>query len=448
MSLLWLSLATTAGVGLTLLLVLILRLRGAGDWARLEARANTAEQQAVEIEQLRERLEMSQQRSAAAEQQNRDLQAAQLHERERLAELQREVETRFTQLAQKAIRETQSGLWSQAREELSKERSSHSELVQQRQQAVENLVKPLQERLLAISREQAEFKGILTQQLVDLKSYSTQVAQQAQQLSDALRHAPKARGRWGEMQLRNVLELAGLSAHVDYQLEVSTRDEEGALKRPDALIRLPGGRRLVVDAKAPLSGFWDASEARDEAAQTAGLARHAQAVRDHARDLAKKAYWEQFDEAPDFVILFLPGENFYIAAVSQNPDLFDEALASGVLIVGPTMLLALAKGVAQGWRQEALVDNAKAIGQLGKELYDALKLMGDRYLELGQRLESANRSYGKMVGSLERTVMPKARKFTTLQNLDALPQLDRPDRAVRQLSGVDFRHLTRESSED
>ena len=255
-------------------------------------------------------------------------------------------------------------------------------------------------------------------------------------LVNALRAAPKTRGRWGEHTLRNVLELAGLSAFCDFAAEHSYA-REGALVRPDVVIRLPGGRSIVVDAKASMTAYLDAVDAVEEAERERYLSLHAAQLRTQVKQLAGKAYWDGLIETPDFVVMFVPGDNFYAAAAERDPDLFEFAAAQRVLIVTPATLIALAKAVAYGWRQEKVAENAKRVHDLGRDLYKRLSTMGEHIAGLGKNLASSVRKYNDFIGSLEGSVMPQARRFNELEvegtsiEIVALPPVELEPRALR-----------------
>jgi DNA recombination protein RmuC len=291
-----------------------------------------------------------------------------------------------------------------------------------------------QQRLAALEQESARQMGALSAELRNVVTGQETVRSEAARLANALRAAPKTRGRWGEQQLRNAMELAGMSEHVDFDLEYSVEGESGRL-RPDAIIRLPGERRIVIDAKTSLSAYLEALEIADEAAREAKFVEHARQIKQHATLLAQKDYWAQFETAPDFVAMFVPGENFYSAALERDPDLFDYAIARRVLIVTPTTLIALAKAVAYGWSQIRATENARDIARLGAELHARLVTMAEPIVALGRSLEGATGNYNKFVGSLESRVFPTARQLRELapgESPRELPDLKETETVVRE----------------
>lgn len=266
----------------------------------------------------------------------------------------------------------------------------------------------------------------------------SQVRDETAKLVNALRASPKARGRWGEQSLRNVLEQAGLSQHADFQTEVSVNTEDGRL-RPDVIVRLPGGKKLIIDAKCSLNAFLDASEAHDEGSRTAHLAAHAAAIRRHAEQLGSKNYWAQFGDAADYVILYIPGEHFLTAALEQDDALWEWAFERRVLLATPTNLVAIARTVASVWRQEKLAEEAAEIARLGKELHSRLATMGGHVARMGRNLEQATGAYNAMVGSLESQVMTQAKRFEALEvssgakEIEPLPMVESAPRPLTKL---------------
>ena len=288
--------------------------------------------------------------------------------------------------------------------------------LEKRQQAVEQLVAPLKEQLgrvdqqlVKLDQERRESRGRLDAQLRTLTETGEKLRTETGALVTALRK-PNTRGQWGQMQLRNVVELAGMVRHCDFLEQATLPGDEGSL-RPDLVVRMPGGKQVLVDAKAPLQGVLDAYEARDEEERQRHLADHARLLRKHVRALAGKAYWDQLESTPDFVVLFLPGEHLYGAALEADPGLIEDAMARRVLIATPTTLLAMLRAVSYGWQQERVAESAQAISELGRELHGRLIKLSTLLQTLGSRLNSAVRAYNETVGSYEARVLPGARRF-------------------------------------
>ena len=286
-----------------------------------------------------------------------------------------------------------------------------------RQKAVAELVSPLQETLLGyrqqieqLERSRSEAYGSLSGELKAVAETQHAVRAETSKLVQALRASPKTRGRWGEHTLHNVLELSGLSPYCDFSTEETFDRIEGRV-RPDVVIRLPGGRNLVVDAKTSTFNYLDAIEAVTDVDRERHLALHAAQTREHMKKLAAKSYWDGLTETPDFVVMFIPGENFYAAAVERDPGLFEDAAAQRIVIVTPSTLIALAKAVAFGWRQEKVAENAKKVHDLGRELYRRVTAMAEHIQGTGGALHKAVKSFNEFIGSLEQSVMPQARRF-------------------------------------
>jgi DNA recombination protein RmuC len=305
-------------------------------------------------------------------------------------------------------------------------------------QPVEATLKRYEDGLTKVEKERVGSYEALREAVQLLHSGHAQVRDETRNLVNALRSSPKARGRWGEQSLRNVLEQAGLSPYADFQTEVSVNTEDGRL-RPDVIVRLPGGRKLIIDAKCSLNAFLDASEEIDDAARLAHLQRHAAAIRTHAQQLGSKNYWEQFGDAADYVILYIPGEHFLTAALEQDDRLWDWSFERRVLLATPTNLVAIARTVASVWRQERLAEEAAEIARLGKELHSRLATMGGHVAKLGRNLELATGAYNAFVGSLETQVLTQARRFEALEvssgakEIEAMPVVEAAPRPLTKL---------------
>jgi DNA recombination protein RmuC len=295
-----------------------------------------------------------------------------------------------------------------------------SQVFAQHRQGADEALTPIKEslalyqtRLAEIENARKEAYGALANELKTVAEGQGMVRAEAAKLVNALRAAPKARGRWGELQLQNLLDASGLTVGVDYVMEQSFNRDDARL-RPDVIINLPGGRHIVVDAKAPLTSYMNAIESVDEAERDLQLKAHAAAVRGHVKQLSSKEYQRALIDTVDFVALFMPGDNLLAAAVERDPDLLTDAMRDRVFIVTPVTMMALAKVVAFGWRQEKVAENAKQVHDLGVELFRRLQKMGELVGSVGKNLNQTVGRYNEFVASLESRVLPQARKFTEL----------------------------------
>ena len=275
---------------------------------------------------------------------------------------------------------------------------------------VDQRLKSYEEQVRALEQNRVNAFGELTGLIQSMREGQDAVRAEAARLGNSLTNAPKARGRWGERALQNVLEQCGLSEHTDFDLEHSIDTEEGRL-RPDAIVRIPGGKMLVIDSKVSLNAYQEAFEANDEAERKKHLDLHARSMRNHVQTLGAKSYQSQFEEAPDYVVMFVPGEHFVAAALEHDPELWDFAFERKVLLATPTNLVAIARTVAQVWRQDALAVEAREIGRIGTEIYDRIATAADHLRRVGGGLESAVNNYNKFVGSFERNVLTSARRL-------------------------------------
>ena len=318
----------------------------------------------------------------------------------------------------------------------------------QRRLAVEHLVSPLKEAITRVETQVAEIEktrqhayATLSTQVRGLTETHERLRTETAHLASALRSS-QVRGRWGEVQLRRVVELAGMVQHCDF-VEQATLERAGTTRRPDMVINLPGGRHLVIDAKVPLAAYLEAHETPDDDKRAILLRDHARALRTHINALSDKTYWDQFPESPDFVVLFIPGEPFLAAAFEHEAGLFEYAQARKILLATPTTLIALLQSVAVGWRQEAMADNARVVCDVGRELYKRLSTMGEHVAGVGKALDKAVDAYNRQVGSLETRVLPSARKLAALEVGDGeLPLLAPIERSPRMPQSPELARLT------
>jgi DNA recombination protein RmuC len=316
---------------------------------------------------------------------------------------------------------------------------------EQRQKAIEHVVRPIRESLDKVDgqiqhleRARSEAYGALVEQVRSLAETQERLRAETGNLVTALR-APSVRGRWGEIQLRRVVEMAGMVSHCDF-LEQTTATVDDRRLRPDLVVKLPGGKNIVVDAKVPLQAYLEAIEADDEETRNARLADHARQIRQHIQKLSLKSYWEQFQPSPEFVVLFIPGEAFYSAALQHDPGLIEEAIGQRVLIATPTTLIGVLKAVAYGWQQETVAQSARAVSELGRDLYARLATVGEHVGALGRRLDSAVAAYNATVGSLERRVLPAARRLADhgAGGPKEIAALDPVDRVAQRLQAPEL----------
>lgn len=352
---------------------------------------------------------------------------------EQLAQLQRmkeQLSVEFSDLAQKVMAEAQGQFLKRADERFHQQGEKSEAQLKALLQPVEATLKQYQDGLQRVEKERTESYAGLREAVEQVRFGQSQVREETAKLINALRAAPKTRGRWGEQQFKNLIEMAGLSSFVDFREEVSVEAESGLL-RPDFVIRLPGDQQLVVDVKCSLEAYLQAVEQSDPEPRERFLTDHARAVRVHAEALGRKAYWEQFEKAPDFVIMYVPGDNFITAALEADMELWERAAKNRVIICGPATFLPLARTLASHWRQAKMQDEAKLIGQLGKELYERLAVAAGHLKKLGNGLNSAVNHYNSFVSSFEGRVLVTGRKFRDL-NIEA------GSREIELVEGVDL----------
>jgi DNA recombination protein RmuC len=358
------------------------------------------------------------------------------NQQERLGQL----EQTFASLSQQALKLSNETFLQLAQESLKQFHVQARADLDQKEKAVENLLKPIREALEktgehihTLEKERKEAYGSLTRYLETLNQTQQQLQGETRNLVQALRR-PEVRGQWGELTLKRLAELAGMVEHCDFSLQTTTDTDQGRM-RPDMIVRMPDRREIVVDAKTPLDAYLSAIEAPDEATRKKHLEHHARKVRERVKELASKAYWTQFKQAPDFVVLFIPNDQFLSAALDEDRNLLEDALQQKVILATPSNFVALLRAIAFGWRQESLAANAERVREIGAELYQRLSVFSEHLTKLGRSLEGAVTEYNRAVGSYEAKVLPGARKFPEM-GVDADRPLESPKPVETKLREV------------
>lgn len=379
--------------------------------------------------------------------QERELSLRQEHERY-VAQVRADQEVlkeQFKALAADVLRSNNEQFLEVANERLKRSQQVNEAELAKREQAVKQLVDPMAKALEEVKRQtteadrlRAEGQAALTEQVRQMIEASQRLDKKTSDFINTLRRSD-VRGNWGEVQLRRVVELAGMMNHVDFEEQENVRDADGKNLRPDMTVKLAGGRTIVVDSKVALSALLEAFETEDEVVRAERLLAHARHVKKHVDDLASKKYWEQFESAPEFVVMFVPSEAFYQSAIEQDPALQEYAFGKQVVIATPTTLVAMLRTVAHAWKEDALAKNAQQVLATGKELYDRLMTMGAHLSRVGKALDSAGKAYNATVASLESRVMVSARRFGEMQHIAAeLPPTERVETEIRQISGSEL----------
>ncbi len=338
---------------------------------------------------------------------------------ETIEESRKHLENSFSALSQQALKLNNENFLTLAKEKLSQFQIKAEANLDKKEKSIELLLQPIQsalkntkEQIQSIEKERKESFGSLSQHLKIINESQADLRFETQNLVQALRR-PEVRGQWGELTLKRIAELAGMVDHCDFY-EQQQSENSASRMRPDMIVRMPDQRELIIDAKTPLDAYLNASQASDTDIRDQSLARHARNVRERMRELASKAYWSQFKNSPDFVVLFIPGEQFLSAALEQDPQLLEDALKNKVILATPTSIVALLRAVAFGWRQIAVAENAEKIRELGEDLYHRLATFAEHLQKLGKHLDTSVEQYNKAMGSLDRQVLSGARKFTEL----------------------------------
>jgi len=410
---------------------LFARMQSSRQMGRFESQADQITQLHIMLEKSDAETENWRQQSSQAEARleaaRAQMNAEQKAAAERIELLQRarqEMSDSFRAVAGEALKQSEERFLTLAEQNFKRLQEGAQGDLAQRQEAIVALVSPVREGLDKMDQQLRAMENVRTgayhelrEELRQMTVQNTALRQETQSLAQALR-APKSRGSWGEMQLRRVVELAGMQAHVDFVTQHSVTSDDQR-QQPDMVVKLPGNRCIVVDSKVPLDAFLQAANLADPALREPLYANHARQFAQHVKDLSKKTYWQQFANTPDFVVMFVPGEHYFAVAVEHQPDLIDRAMDQGVIIASPTTLLALLRAVHFGWRQESLADNARKIGDAGQELYERLSVFINHLGNVGKGLSGAIGHYNKTIASLESRIMPTLKKMQDLNVVDA-----------------------------
>ncbi len=399
--------------------------------ASIEARAEAADAIGRDLAEERDRREALEVGLAAEK--------AKLEEREKaLGETRARLDAEFKVATAEMLDNANKAFFARTKDTFERYQESADADGQRRRKALDDLLKPVSETLVRYEKglselrdEQQKSRGELAGHIGELSKSTHHVRLEAQKLATALRAGPKIRGRWGEEQLRNVVEIAGMAAYVDFTEQVSHNDGDKR-KQPDLVVRLPGGRVVVVDSKVSLGAYLDAMEADSDDVRAACLARHADDVWSHVKALSSKDYAASLRGALDYVVMFLPGENYFSAALEARPQLYQDAFDRKILIATPTILIAMLKSAALNWRQEKMNENAEAIAAMAKDLYDSLKRMGDNLSGLGRSIERTVKQYNDVIANVEGRVLPRARKFADYE----LPGAQEPIAELSPIEGA------------
>lgn len=402
------------------------------------------EEKAAELEKLRHSLQEEQQARIAAITRLDEATKSVEEQRKILAEAQQRLADTFKALSDDALKSNNQAFIQLAKQSLETVLSDAKGDIGKRQEAIGNLVKPLEEVLKRyesqvgkMEQDRSKAYGSLEEQLRTLALTQQQLQKETGNLVSALRK-PQVRGRWGELTLHRVVELAGLTEHCDYTEQFTVQGEEGKI-RPDLVIHLPSGRQVVVDCKVSLDAYLDAVSAQNEEIRETALVRHAQQLRKHMTQLSSKAYWSKLDSTPEFVVMFIPGESFISAAVESDPSLIEDGITAKVIIATPTTIIALLRAIAYGWRQEQIAKNAQMIAEHGRQVYERFVAFLEHVEKMRKSLEDAVYAYNRMIGSIEGRILPSVRKFKELgaTGAEEIPTLEPIEQSPRQLEAAE-----------